>query len=170
MKSYIFNLGNSNNTTSYSSNSGVSSYTQSLFDKALDFTPYWSKTSNGYTPFRSTYESKAPIFTLPFTLEKKSPLFDPNFKYKKIQKDLDAYEAWTAAMNKMKAYRNYYGDRSYDALVGGIPANFFGDFVQIGDVVIPTYANRDYFNRLPRENKLTIVSVSITILNIFVIE
>lgn len=170
MKSYIFNLGNSNNTTSHSSNNEVSSYTQNLFNEALNFAPYWNKTNNSSTPFRPTCKNEAPIFILPFTLEKKSPLFDPNFKYKKIQKDLDAYEAWTAAMNKMKAYRNYYGDRSYDALVGGIPANFFGDFVQIGDVVIPTYANRDYFNRLPRENKLTIVSVSITILNIFVIE
>lgn len=163
MKSYIFNLGNSNNTTSNSS--GVSSYTQSLFDKATNSVPYWNS-----NPFRSSFEYKAPTFTLPFSLEKESPLFDPYYKYKKIQRDLDAYEAWTKAVNKMKAYRNYYGERSYEALVGGIPANFFGDFAQIGDIIVPTYANRDYFSRLPQQSKVTILSVSITILDIFVIE
>lgn len=165
MKSYIFNLGNSNNTTSSSSNN-VSSYTQSLFNKATNSVPYWGTTN----PFRSSYEYKAPAFTLPFALKTESPLFDPYYKYKKIQRDLDAYEAWTQAINKMKAYRSYYGERSYDALVGGIPANFFGDFAQIGDVIVPTYANREYFSRLPQQSRVTIISVSITILNIFVIE
>lgn len=164
MKSYIFNLGNSNKTTS---NSNVSSYTQSLFNKALGSVPYW-ESSKG-TPFRSSFEYKAPTFTLPFSLERTSPLFDPYYKYKKIQKDLDAYEAWTAAVNKMNAYRNQFGERSYEALVNGIPANFFGDFVQIGDTVIPAFANREYFNRLPQETRITIVNVSITILDIFVI-
>lgn len=165
MKNYIFNLGNSSKT---SGSTNVSSYTQSLFDKAVGSVPYWDSFKGN--PFRSSFEYKAPAYTLPFSLERTSPLFDPYYKYKKIQKDLDAYEAWTAAVNKMKAYRSQFGERSYEALINGIPANFFGDFVQIGDTVIPTHANRYYFSRLPQETQITIVNVSITILNIFVIE
>ena len=96
--------------------------------------------------------------------------FDSNYRYKKIQRDLDVYEAWKNAVNRMNAYRNYYGNDSYEALINGIPANFFSDFVQIGDTVIPFNANRSFFNSLTSERKTTILSVSITIIEIFVIE
>ena len=115
--------------------------------------------------------SSTPFYLLPFAVEKKkSPLFDSNYRYKKIQRDLDVYEAWKNAVNRMNAYRNYYGNDSYEALINGIPANFFSDFVQIGDTVIPFNANRSFFNSLTSERKTTILSVSITIIEIFVIE
>lgn len=154
MKDYIFSFGKSNNNSSYfgttTGNNSVSSYTQSLFNKAMGLTPF---------------------YLLPFAVEKKkSPLFDSNYRYKKIQRDLDVYEAWKNAVNRMNAYRNYYGNDSYEALINGIPANFFSDFVQIGDTVIPFNANRSFFNSLTSERKTTILSVSITIIEIFVIE
>ena len=156
MKDYIFSFGKSNNNSSYfgttTGNNSVSSYTQSLFNKAMGLTPYYQ------TPCRSSYNSSTPFYLLPFTVEKKkSPLFDSNYRYKKIQRDLDVYEAWKNAVNRMNAYRNYYG-------------NFFSDFVQIGDTVIPFNANRSFFNSLTPERKTTILSVSITIIEIFVIE
>ncbi len=169
MKDYIFSFGKSNNNSSYFGttigNNSVSSYTQSLFNKAMGLTPYYQ------TPCRSSYDSSTPFYLLPFAVEKKkSPLFDSNYRYKKIQRDLDVYEAWKNAVNRMNAYRNYYGNDSYEALINGIPANFFSDFVQIGDTVIPFNANRSFFNSLTSERKTTILSVSITIIEIFVIE
>ena len=153
MKDYIFSFGKSNNNSSYfgttTGNNSVSSYTQSLFNKAMGLTPYYQ------TPCRSSYNSSTPFYLLPFAVEKKkSPLFDSNYRYKKIQRDLDVYEAWKNAVNRMN----------------GIPANFFSDFVQIGDTVIPFNANRSFFNSLTSERKTTILSVSITIIEIFVIE
>ena len=150
MKDYIFSFGKSNNNSSYfgttTGNNSVSSYTQSLFNKAMGLKPYYQ------TPCRSSYNSSTPFYLLPFAVEKKkSPLFDSNYRYKKIQRDLD-------------------GNDSYEALINGIPANFFSDFVQIGDTVIPFNANRSFFNSLTSERKTTILSVSITIIEIFVIE
>ena len=160
MKDFIISLNNSNKNSNYSA------YTQNLFDKATSFVPYFKSSFLN----RRTSNTEDFVYTLPFSLKtNKSSLYDAAYRFKKIQRDLDAFEAWQRAVNAMKAYRNYRGEESYDALVNGIPANFFGDFVQIGDVVIPTYANRDYFRSLSRETRTTIINVSITIVNVFAI-
>lgn len=165
MKDFIFSLNNLGNTTRSSNSNGYSSYTQSLFDKAMNAVPYFKKPQ-----FRTTPSSETPFYMFPFAVEKQSPLLDPNYKYRKIQQDLDVYEAWKNAVNRMQSYRNYYGEKSYDTMIGGIPANFFGDFAIIGDTIVPTYASRAYFNRLPQESRVTILNVSITIIKIFTIE
>lgn len=150
MKSYIFSLGNS---SSLNNNSSNSNYTNSLIDKALGLTPYWNKKGN----------SQSYLNGFPFTLEnKRSPLFSSN--YSKIQNDLDIYDMWTSAMNKLKAYSTT-NNQSYEALVNGIPANFFGDFAQIGNIIVPTYGSRNYFQNLPSSTKTTIMNISVTINN-----
>lgn len=59
MKDYIFSFGKSNNNSSYfgttTGNNSVSSYTQSLFNKAMGLTPYYQ------TPCRSSYDSSTPF-------------------------------------------------------------------------------------------------------------
>ena len=84
MKDFIISLNNSNKNSNYSA------YTQNLFDKATSFVPYFKSSFLD----RRTSNTEDFVYTLPFSLKtNKSSLYDAAYRFKKIQRDLDAFEA-----------------------------------------------------------------------------
>lgn len=146
MKSYIYSLGN---LTNHSNN--YSDYTQSLIDNALASVPYWNKPKT-----TSTFSLIGGLAS-----SKRSPLFDSSFNKNLSVNNL--YDLWAEALNKVDSYRYKVNKPSYEATICGIPTNFFSDFIQIGDTILPTYASKNYINNLPIETKQTIYNISVNI-------
>lgn len=70
---------------------------------------------------------------------------------------------WNKAATRLNEIINSYEHPSYDFKIFDIPVKMHGNYIQVGSRLIPTFANSDFFKRVPKKERIEIFSISMYI-------
>lgn len=86
----------------------------------------------------------------------------PNYSYSYISPEMLNLE-WNKASTKL--INTLYGikEKSYDFYIGDLPVKVFGNYIQIGFDIIPTFTNSNFFTSFDNKKTITLYEVVTTI-------
>ena len=110
-------------------------------------------------PWLHGNKSENIILTTPFeSLE----FAKPNYDYSYISPYALNLE-WNKAATKLTSALYGMGKKSYDFYYGDLPVKVFGNYIQIGYDIIPTFTSANYFEQFDEKKTITLYEVVTTI-------
>lgn len=104
-------------------------------------------------------DSKKTILTTPF----ESIEFNkPDFTYLYTSPYALNLE-WNKAASKLTSLLNNMNQESYDFYIGDTPVKVFGNYIQVGYDIIPTFTSKNYFSSFDKKKTIKLYEVVTTI-------